>query len=180
MWPKMPTATFRVWFIYVSRTRFHWTLLKYVDRGVAGGVLCWCRCMIRSEMHWMRHRVGLPLHPKPITSPRMLFFWLVSSNVTNVACRRVVDGVVTMHMYVVPMNNWTSEMVKGVLSDGEEVYSPGQSKKKKAITIICDTADTTTRLAASAILTVLDDDDRDRFYSVGRQVRFCVCCPRPS
>ena len=94
------------------------------------------RCVTRRTMASTGHREGLPDLPRPMTSPRTPFFWVVNVKETNVAVAMVVMGAVKMSMYVPPVDSRTSDKRNGVVSDGVAVYSPGRSRKKKANAIM--------------------------------------------
>jgi hypothetical protein len=49
-------------------------------------------------------------------------------------------GMVVARNRCWPIQHWTSCKVKGVVSDGVPVYSPGRNRKKKARQIISATA----------------------------------------
>jgi len=53
-------------------------------------------------------------------------------------------------MRVGPMKSWTSPRVKGVVSDGESVYSPGRRRKKNAMMIMSATASKKKELGGSS------------------------------
>jgi hypothetical protein len=57
-----------------------------------------------------------------------------------VADHRDCSSAVAGSIQTGPIKSWTSHMRKGGVSEGVAVYSPGRSKKKKAITIISATA----------------------------------------
>ena len=123
---------------------------KYRERGVAGGAACVRRCMTRVAMIFTGHRKGLPLRPRPMTSPRTPFFWLVNSRVAKVARRRSASVDVKRLRRRWPTKSWTSEDVKGVVSEGEDVYSPGRRRKKNARQAMSVIADKETDWAAAA------------------------------
>ena len=52
------------------------------------------------------------------------------------------------------MKSWTSPRVKGVVSDGESVYSPGRRRKKNAMMIMSATASKKNELGGSSRATV--------------------------
>ena len=104
---------------------------------------------MHSAIHKIRQITELPLHPKLMNSSRMSFFWLANASVAKVAQSRVAAGEVSRQRQVAPVNNWTLAVVKGAVSDGEDVYSPRWSRKKNAITIMWATTKTATRFIAS-------------------------------
>ena len=68
------------------------------------------------------------------------FFWVVKVREADRAMRISLSEAVSRLMRVGPMKSWTSPRVKGEVSDGESVYSPGRRRKKNAMMIMSATA----------------------------------------
>lgn len=72
--------------------------LRLVSQTDASGVLvrelCWRRWIIRLAKHTVGENSGLPLCPKPITSPLTPFFCVVNVSEANVADRSAASEAV--------------------------------------------------------------------------------------
>ena len=110
--------------------------------------------MILDAMAHTWHSVRLPLLPKPMTSPRTPFFWLVNLRVPNVVARMIRLEAVARFIRDRPLKSCTSAVVNGVVSDLPAVYSPGRRRKKKAICAMSAVAVEFALLTAAAVTTM--------------------------
>ena len=94
--------------------------------------------------------MGSPMAPWPIFSPRTLFFCLVKTSLTNVVVVSSLSVVVAVSNTMRPTVNVAYDRRNGELSDFVPVYSPGLSRKKKAIMIMSVTSCRSRSLEAAA------------------------------
>jgi hypothetical protein len=106
--------------------------------------------MTRRAMQRVGENWGLPLWASPMTSPLTPFFCVVNVSEANEADRRAVSDAVARSRRTGPWNSWISARRKGADSLLAPVYSPGRSKKKKAIAIMSATAIFVSELPMSA------------------------------
>ena len=109
--------------------------LKTAARCVSGVAPCCCRCATQRLMAATAHARGCPVAPCPVDSLLMPFFCVVKRRLTNVAAAQVAAEAVVDWKVWVPTKNWMSRRVKGVVTVlvPPAQYSPGWSRKKKAI-----------------------------------------------
>ena len=96
--------------------------------GVWGGALFDRRWMTRRARARVGQQKGSPLRPSLMTSLGMPFFWVVKVREAERAWRSSSSVAVSRLRRVGPTKSWTSPRVKGVVSDGESVYSPGRRR----------------------------------------------------
>jgi hypothetical protein len=108
--------------------------------GVSAGALKRLKWRMRRTRQRTGHNSGLPLRPRPMTSPQTPFFCVVKVREAKVPDHRDCSPAVAGSIRTGQIKNWTSHIRKGVVSEAVAVYSPGRSKKKKASPIISATA----------------------------------------
>ena len=151
--PRKWTARRRVLVIREGVILAHWVgVIDTRANGVVSGARArrrWSmrRSMARTGQSWLQ-----PLRERPMTSPRTPFFWLVNVREAKVVdCMFAMDAVV-MFRRCSPMKSCTSHIRKGLVSDGESVYSPGRRRKKKARMIMSEMAWSTGSVPAVAMM----------------------------
>ena len=123
--------------ILALRTLDQAVWLKMAARCVSGVAPCCCRCATRRRMDATVHAWGCTVAPCPMDYPLTPFFCIVKRIPTKVAVAQVRAEAVVAWKGWLPTKNCMSCMVKGVVtvSVPPAQYSPGQSRKKKAIQV---------------------------------------------
>ena len=73
---------------------------------------------MRQAMIRVGERMGSPLWPSPITSPRTEFFWSLKVREQKVALCSCAADAVQRFKHCIPIHIWTSENQKGEVSEG--------------------------------------------------------------
>ena len=113
----------------------HVVPLKMAARCVSGVASCCRRCAKRRQMAATAHARGCPVAPCSIDSPLTPFFCVVKRRLTKVVAEQVAKKAVVDWKGWLPTKNCMLPRLKGVVTVLVQPaqYSPGQSRKKKAI-----------------------------------------------